>query len=104
MIVHGNAPCVLAVGARSSGKTAWENQKLTEANPDRLLIWDTVGEWGTWGQVFTDRLALMEAIYRQKKFRVVYNPGDQVSKYPARFDWFCRLAYKVGKLTALVAE
>lgn len=104
--MSANAASIVAViGASGSGKSLWIKRQLKRANDARLLIWDPQGEYAAFGRVFTDRAALVDAIRAGcGRFRAVYQPGDRATLYPARFDWFCRLAYAIGNLTLIVEE
>jgi hypothetical protein len=102
----GNASIVAAIGASGSGKSLWIKRQLEAGRPRRLLIWDPQAEYGDHGQIFTDRAALADACIAagpRGQLAAVYRPGNRLSDYPTRFDWFCRLAYAWRNCT-LVAE
>jgi len=61
-------------------------------------------EYGECGTVFTDRAKLADFIGARSTFTAVYRPGDQLDRYEARFDWFCRVAWALGELTLVVDE
>ena len=98
------ASIVAAIGASGSGKSAWIKQQLAERPPSRLLVWDPQGEYGKFGRVFTDRVKLIGYVRAAPEFAAVYQPGDRLSEYAARFDWLCRLAYALGDLVLVVEE
>lgn len=98
------ASIVAAIGASGSGKSAWIKQGLATARPARLLVWDPQGEYAEFGTVYADRVKLLDAVAKAPGFKVIYQPGDRASEYPARFDWFCRLAYALGDLALVVEE
>jgi len=100
-----DASIVAVIGASGSGKSLWIKQQLKRHRPGRLLIWDPQAEYQAHGRTFTDRAAMAEAITKGRgAFRCIYSPGDRATLYPARFDWFCRLAYALGNLTLIVEE
>lgn len=98
------ASIVAAIGATGSGKSLWVKQGIQSNKPARLLIWDPQGEYAEFGQVFTNGQRLFDHVARAKKFAAVYQPGDLLSLYEARFDWFCKLAYALGDLLMVVEE
>lgn len=63
-----------------------------------------MNEYGECGTVFTDRARLAEFIGTREAFAAVYRPGDQLGLYEARFDWLCRAAWRLGRLTLVVDE
>jgi len=83
---------ILVAGSRGSGKSGWTIQQT--AGADRLLVWDTVGEWSSAGLVrpvaTLDQLhALIVADLAQPgPFRVGYT-GSITEEH---FEAFCRLA------------
>lgn len=105
MSAENIASVVAAIGATGSGKSAWIKQGLKGAPAARQLIWDPQGEYGEFGEVFTDRVKLVDACSRRNaRFSLVYRPGDQVSTYALKFDWLCQLAYLLGDLRLVVEE
>lgn len=61
-------------------------------------------EYGECGTVFADRVKLADFIGTRPTFAAVYRPGDDLSRYDARFDWLCRAAWSLGDLTFVVDE
>ncbi len=104
MSAANRASIVAAIGATGSGKSAWIKQGIARAKPKRLLIWDPQGEYGEFGDVYSDRAALLDHVAHAKAFRVVYRPGDKLSTYKPRFAWFCKLAYALGNATVILEE
>jgi hypothetical protein len=98
------APLVAAIGARQTGKTKWMQQQLRRARPARLLVWDPMEEFAEFGTVFSSRAKLAEHLGARTAFAAVYRPGDALERYPALFDWFCRLAWAAGELHLVVDE
>lgn len=101
------AQIVAAIGASGSGKSAWIKQQLTRGKPGRLLIWDPQAEYGPFGETFTDRSRLLEAVAAagaRGRLQAIYQPGNNLSDYPGRFDWLCRLAYAWERCSLVVDE
>lgn len=101
---QNRASIVAAIGATGSGKSAWIKQGLAARRPPRLLAWDPQGEYAAHGVVYRDRVKLLDAVARAPTFAAIYQPGDRLADYPARFDWLCRLAYALGDLVLVVEE
>lgn len=103
---RGEAFIAAAIGSTGSGKSYWVKSQVREAAPSRLLVWDPQEEYGglDFGKIYTDRLALIRAVAKAPTFRAIYRPGDKLSQYGPRFDWFCRLVYALGNCTAIFEE
>lgn len=100
---------VAAIGASGSGKSAWIKQQLARGRPRRLLVWDPQGEYGDFGAVFAEgeRGALADGCIgagAKGAFAAIYRPGNTLTDYAPRFDWFCRLAYAWGNCTVIADE
>lgn len=98
------APLVAAIGARQTGKSHWVKAGLSKRRPARLLVWDPMDEYGAFGTVFYRRVQLVDFLKARPTFAAVYRPGDDQSSYPAKFDWFCRLAWALRDLELVVEE
>lgn len=95
------------IGASGSGKSRWLKDGLRRMRPPRLLIWDPQDEYSEFGQVVTDMRELVEilaALGQQDGFRIVYQPGDDMSTYRWKFDLLCEIAYQIERLTFVVEE
>jgi hypothetical protein len=83
---------ILVAGSRGSGKSGWTIQQT--AGAQRLLVWDTVGEWSRTGLVapvksYTSIHELVRADAAQPgPFRIGYT-GPITEEH---FEVFCRLA------------
>ncbi|NUO87663.1 MAG: hypothetical protein HOQ37_16340 [Cupriavidus sp.] len=95
------------IGASGSGKSRWLKDGLRRMKPPRLLIWDPQDEYGEFGRVVTDMRELIEilgALGPTDNFRIVYQPGDDMSTYRWKFDLFCEIAYMIERLCLVVEE
>lgn len=101
------ARIVGVIGASGSGKSRWLKDGLRLMQPSRLLVWDPQDEYGQFGDVVTDSRELVErlaALTSQDGFRIVYQPGDDMSTYKWKFDLFCEIAYQIERLCVVVEE
>lgn len=95
------------IGASGSGKSRWLKDGLRRMKPSRLLVWDPQDEYVQFGRVVTDMRELIEilaALGPEDGFRIVYQPGDDMSTYKWKFDLFCEIAYQIERLCLLVEE
>jgi hypothetical protein len=108
----------LVCGSRGSGKSAWTTQQC--AGAERLLVWDSVGEWSRNGIVTpVDTITELQLLIKAD----AVNPGPFRYGYtgPIRIEWkedgrsrsveyfppFCKLAYvwmKAAPSSVLVVE
>lgn len=103
-MTSSNRPSIRAyVGASGSGKGVSVEQHLKAEKPARLVVWDPQGEWASLGRVVDSLEALRQGMARPA-WRLVYQPGMDLGKFPARFSAFCQLAYAAGDCTMLVEE
>ncbi|WP_059411695.1 hypothetical protein [Cupriavidus basilensis] len=101
------ARIVGVIGASGSGKSRWLKDGLRRMKPARLLVWDPQDEYGEFGQVVTDMRELVETLAGLTPadgFRIVYQPGDDMSTYKWKFDLFCEIAYQIERLCVVVEE
>lgn len=99
-------------GATGAGKTSYVMECLKRDNPDRLLIWDTKGEFAREGYA-TPVYSVKEALeaMRRPTFRIAYKPslpatitaGKAARAMRDQFGLFCLGAFAAKNLT-LVAE
>ncbi|WP_354682646.1 hypothetical protein [Cupriavidus necator] len=95
------------IGASGSGKSRWLKDGLRLMRPPRLLIWDPQDEYSEFGRVVTDMRELIEILGElgpSDNFRIVYQPGDDMSTYRWKFDLFCEIAYMIERLCLVVEE
>ena len=107
--MKGEVANIPVIGAAGTGKTPWTQAQVRKAKPKRLLVWDPMSQWASFGTVFTSRQSLLQYVLREngvaaRPFAAVFQPGDMMSVYPAWFDWFCTLAYRLTRLTLVVEE
>lgn len=92
-------------GSSGSGKSAAVKQGL-EANtgPRRLLIWDTMDEYGDFAKLCTS-LGSAVQLTKRPEFALRYVPGGvSGAKLVERFDTFCAIAYAAGDCHLVVEE
>lgn len=103
-MTSANRPSIRAyIGASGSGKGVSVEAHLKAEKPARLVVWDPQDEWAALGRVVTSVDQLREAMKRPT-WRLVYQPGMDSKKFPARFSAFCEVAYTAGDCTMLVEE
>lgn len=97
---------ILVAGSRGSGKTSWTMRRVPAGANQRLLVWDTVGEWSRKGRCLPvrDMLELQQVVVsdakRPGRFQVGYigplsiqkRVGNRVVSIPM-FPVFCHLAW-----------
>lgn len=101
------ASIVAALGGSGSGKSAFIKRELARSKPKRLLIWDTMDEYGDHAAAADSLEAICKALVAAKKtgrVQLRYVPGGDDKQRVARFDVFCRLAFAAGNLTLVVEE
>lgn len=102
---NSNRPDIRAyIGATGSGKGVSVRDHLAADKPRRLLVWDPLGEYGSFVTVTTGELADLARRAIPPTFRVAYWPGNDPTKYAERFALFCRIAFAAGDCTMLVEE
>lgn len=100
----GQSWAVLAMS--EMGKGVWLKQHLKSANPAKLLIWDTVDEYGRLAAEAKTFTALAGVIHGgRQSYAVRYVPKAKTAKkLRAEFETFCTLAYDAVGATILVEE
>lgn len=99
------------MGASGTGKDAWTKQQLARLKPGRLLIWDTMGEYGDQAQE-VGSLAELAGATSAKRYALRYRPRGRDEKAVAdEFAMFCRIAWerasedwKPGACVVMVSE
>lgn len=92
-------------GATGSGKGLGIRDWLTKEKPRRLLVWDPLGEYTGFVDVTVGSLAdLARYVEGKKTFRVAFWPGPDAAKFADKFAVFCRIAWVVGDVDALIEE
>lgn len=99
--------CFVIVGAPGTGKSSQIRIQLGRSSP-RRLVFDPMGEYGKdTGHLVPDLAGLQRALVAagQGAFSLVYRPNtDDPRAIKARFDVWCRLAFAVGNLVAVIDE
>lgn len=96
------------IGASGSGKSAAMKQRIATAQPARLMVWDTQGEYAPLFKVRPLRrmadvhAALMRA--GKGPLLIVFDPSPDQKIMVEQFDAFCTLAYAAGPLWLLAEE
>ncbi len=103
-MASSKALAIAAFGARGTGKTAWVKQQIAAAKPSRLIVWDFKHDPSLRdvGKPFTslpDFIRAMVAPSFQIRY-LVEHAGD----VHAKFDLFCKAAWKAGDLLMFVDE
>ncbi|WP_283149400.1 hypothetical protein [Silvimonas soli] len=93
------------LGASGSGKTTYVMQQLRQDKPDRLLIWDTKGEFSQEGYATAVRSIseLVAAVRKSEKWKLALIPYGTPAERRKLFDMFAALAFAAGRCT-VVAE
>lgn len=103
-----NVASIVAVfGATGSGKSLFVKEQLAIGKPSRLMIWDPMKEYGSYGQVFSKAADAVKAVAKagkNKKFSIVFQPSFDPERRAKQFDFICGFAYALGDLTFLVEE
>jgi len=103
-MTSANKPDIRAyVGSTGSGKGVSVERYLKAQKPDRLVVWDPIGEWVSLGREVKDLAGLARAM-KAPKFKLVYRPGDDFKAYPGKFAEFCQMVYAaacLGQLSGL---
>ena len=88
-------------GRRGSGKTTYVKEQIAEHG--RVIVWDPLGEYGDICTVFDDGDPFLDALERAQKqcFRLALMPSEPLDEL---FDQFCRAAWVVGDVLAVVEE
>lgn len=104
MSVVNQASIIAAMGASGSGKSAFVKQCLAGAAPPRLMIWDTMDEYGDFARRVLTLQAMVNAIKASPTFALRYVPSGAPDELVKRFDVFCSVAFAIGKVCLVVEE
>ncbi len=94
---------VALFGARGSGKSYTVKQYLKGRRPARVLIWDTMDEYGEHAERVGTLTALLERA-KGERFALRYVPRGTDAELAQRFEAFCAIAYALGRLVVVVEE
>lgn len=103
----GKASLTAIIGATGSGKSAWLKRSVLKRIPKRLMVWDSMAEYG---HIATPVESLSAGIEQLKLagasggFRIVYQPPLSSPSLADIFSVFCRAAFAAGGLTLIVEE
>jgi hypothetical protein len=101
---NSNKPSLRAyIGATGSGKGVSVREYLKKEKAARLVIWDPLREYASFGRTVTNIPELCKALASQK-FNVCYWPGPDEKTYPEKFDLFCRAVFSAGNCTVHIEE
>lgn len=105
MSIANKAQIIAVMGASGSGKSTFIKRALRKPKPARLMVWDPMGEYAEFGQVFSSLGGMVDMLGKvgAGKFSVVFQPSHHEKARAKQFDVFCGLAMALGNLT-LVAE
>ncbi|MBB5190676.1 hypothetical protein HNQ50_001398 [Silvimonas terrae] len=94
------------LGASGSGKTTYVMQQLRQDKPDRLLIWDTKGEFSQEGYAAPVRSIseLVAAVRKSEKWKLALIPYGTPNERRKLFDMFAALAFAAGRCTVVAEE
>lgn len=94
------------LGASGSGKTTYVMQQLRQDKPDRLLIWDTKGEFSQEGYATAVRSIseLVAAVRNSEKWKLALIPYGTPAERRKLFDMFAALAFAAGRCTVVAEE
>ena len=103
-----SARIVAVIGATGSGKTEWIRQQIRRGKPRRLVVWDPkpTSNYAEFGPTFTSLAELASAMLDagpRGELRAIYRPGTDMTKFPAKFDKLCMMAF-AWKNCTLVGE
>lgn len=99
-----NQAFIMAVlGASGSGKST-SVKRMLNPKPARLMVFDTMREYAHVGMVFTEIGPMIDAIAKQRRFAVVFQPSSDPKVREKQFSMFCAIALVAGNLTMIVEE
>lgn len=101
MSVANKAVIVAVMGASGSGKGVYIKQKIRQAKPKRLMVFDPMGEYGEFCTIVKTMAEVLAAV-KNKHFRIALKPDS--AKINEQFDLFCKIAYAVGDCWLVVDE
>lgn len=93
------------IAASEQGKGLWIKSKLRGHRPQRLLIWDRVGEYGGFALRVASLAELSGQLRRSERFKLRYVPrGTNDAQIGREFDAFCKVAFLAAGAWVLVEE
>ncbi|MFN3812154.1 MAG: hypothetical protein ACK4S6_16235 [Roseateles asaccharophilus] len=99
----GQSWAVLAMS--EMGKGVWLKQRLAAEAPRKLLIWDTVDEYGHLATKVDSLAELLQLIYTRPAYALRYVPKAAKDKDLRReFEAWCTLVYQAQGATIVVEE
>lgn len=104
---HNRADIIAVLGASGTGKSTYVKKHIGRPKDGRLLIFDVMHEYGSFGQVFTRSGELVTAIMQageKGKFRYVFQPSTNPAARGAQFDLLCGVAHAAGNLSFIAEE
>ncbi len=101
MAVQNKAVIVAVMGASGSGKSTFIKQQIRKGRPDRLIVFDPMGEYGEFGTSVNTLQSVAETV-KGKKFSLAFRPD--AGKAMQQFDLLCKLAYTAGDCWLVVDE
>lgn len=106
MSIANKAQIIAVMGASGSGKSTFIKRTLSKPKPARLMVWDPMGEYSAFGQVYSSMGALVDMLGKigAGKFSVVFQPAANEKARAKQFDVFCGLAMALGNLTFVAEE
>jgi hypothetical protein len=84
------------LGSKGAGKSTMAEALFMKR--ERAVVYDTMGEYDV-GFCVTERLAFIQYLRRNEKFRIAYLPIE-----PQDFPWICRAVREKGNLLFLIEE
>lgn len=105
-----NKPDIRVImGDTGAGKTSYVMAELDKGQPDRLLIWDTKGEFSDEG--YAKRVNSITDLVKEVRkagngpFRLALVPyGSTQKQMVSLFDLFCRVAYEARRCVVVAEE
>jgi hypothetical protein len=96
------------IGASGSGKTTHVMQCVKRGKPQRLLVWDTKGEFAREGYAqpvrkITEVTAIIKAAGARGAFKIAFQPSGDAAKMKSDFSKLCLIAF-YAKNCWLIAE
>ena len=85
-------------GGSGTGKTAYVIKQIKADKPDRLFIWDTLGEFAKKGMGTACFTMLDVAVWTAgRRYAIAYQPKGDEKAMRKQFDMFCKIAFAAGQ-------
>lgn len=105
---HHKANVIAVMGGTGTGKSESVKQALRSNKPSRLIVWDTLEEYGEFAPQLRDHNQLIDTLSKagkSKPFAVAFIGDDENRKRrDQQFSLVCGLARAAGNLTLIVDE